>query len=126
MVGVNSRILKKKGKLTKREYGVIKKHSNIGVKLMEKTRLFEKELPIILYHHERFDGNGYPHKLKGDTIPVGARILAVAEAYDVMKSKASYKKSISNAAAVTELKNCSGTQFDPDIVDAFVRIIEKT
>jgi len=126
MVGVNSRILKKKGKLTRKEYDVVKKHSNIGVKLMEKTRLFEKELPIILYHHERFDGNGYPHRLKGDTIPVGARILAVAEAYDVMKSKVSYKKSISNTAAVTELKNCSGTQFDPDVVDAFVRVIEKT
>jgi len=126
MVGVNSRILRKKGKLTRKEYDVVKKHSNIGVKLMEKTRLFEKELPIILYHHERFDGSGYPHRLKGDTIPFGARVLAVAEAYDVMKSKASYKKSISNAAAVTELKNCSGTQFDSNVVDAFVRLIEKT
>ena len=103
----------------------MKKHSNIGVKLMEKTRLFEKELPIILYHHERFDGSGYPHKLQGDNIPYGARILAVAEAYDVMVSDNFYRKQISTDDAVVELKECSGTQFDPGIVKVFVKVIEK-
>ncbi|NOZ70261.1 MAG: HD domain-containing protein [Deferribacteres bacterium] len=65
MVGISSEILKKNGKLTEEEYNVIKRHSNIGVKIMEKTRLFEKELPIILYHHERFDGSGYPPQAEG-------------------------------------------------------------
>jgi diguanylate cyclase (GGDEF)-like protein/putative nucleotidyltransferase with HDIG domain len=125
MVGIRSKVLRKKGSLTSREYSLVKKHTNIGVKLMEKTRLFEKELPIILYHHERFDGSGYPHKLQGDNIPFGARILAVAEAYDVMVSENSYRKQLTTDDAVAELKECAGTQFDPGIVKAFVKIIEK-
>ncbi|KPK00154.1 MAG: hypothetical protein AMK71_08685 [Nitrospira bacterium SG8_35_4] len=125
MVGIRTKVLRKKGSLTSREYNLVKKHSNIGVKLMEKTRLFEKELPIILYHHERFDGSGYPHKLQGDNIPYGARILAVAEAYDVMISDNFYRKQLSTDDAVVELKECSGTQFDPAIVKTFVKIIEK-
>jgi diguanylate cyclase (GGDEF)-like protein/putative nucleotidyltransferase with HDIG domain len=123
MVGVDSRLLNKKGRLTKKEYEMVKKHSNIGVKLIEKTRLFEKELPIILYHHERYDGSGYPHKLKADEIPVGSRILAVAEAYERMTSDKPYKKALSSNAAVVELKECSGSHFDPHIVNTFVKII---
>ncbi len=125
MVGISSDILKKNDKLTDEEYNVIKRHSNIGVKIMEKTRLFEKELPIILYHHERFDGSGYPHRLKGDTIPCGARILAITEAYDVLMSDTAYKKAGSPERAITELKECAGTQFDPHMVNAFIRIIGK-
>jgi HD-GYP domain-containing protein (c-di-GMP phosphodiesterase class II) len=125
MIGINSDILRKRDKLTTIEYNAIKRHSNIGVKIMEKTKLFEKELPIILYHHERFDGSGYPHRLKGDTIPYGARILAVAEAYDVMMSNTDYKKAVSPENAIAELKECAGTQFDPHIVDTFVNIVDK-
>jgi diguanylate cyclase (GGDEF)-like protein/putative nucleotidyltransferase with HDIG domain len=125
MVGIRSKVLRKKGNLTSREYNLVKKHSNIGVKMMEKTRLFEKELPIILYHHERFDGAGYPHKLQGDNIPYGARILAVAEAYDVMVSDNFYREQLSTDDAVAELKECAGTQFDPSIVKAFVKVIKK-
>jgi len=125
MVGIRSKVLRKKGSLTSREYNLVKKHSNIGVKLMEKTRMFEKELPIILYHHERFDGSGYPHKLEGDNIPYGARILAVAEAYDVMVSDNFYRKQLSTDDAVAELIDCAGTQFDPRVVKAFVKVIEK-
>ncbi|MCK5506349.1 MAG: diguanylate cyclase, partial [Thermodesulfovibrionia bacterium] len=124
MIGINSDILRKRDKLTTIEYNAIKRHSNIGVKIMEKTKLFEKELPIILYHHERFDGSGYPHRLKGDTIPYGARILAVAEAYDVMMSNTDYKKAVSPENAIAELKECAGTQFDPHIVDTFVKIVD--
>lgn len=125
MVGVSSSILRKKGKLTRDEYNVIKRHSNIGVKIVEKTRLFEKEMPIILYHHERFDGKGYPHKLKGEAIPYGARILAVAEAYDAMITKTDYRKGSTSKSALAELRKCAGTQFDPDIVNAFVKSVEK-
>ncbi|MEN8264072.1 MAG: diguanylate cyclase [Nitrospirota bacterium] len=125
MAGVSSDILKKTGKLTDEEYNVVKRHSNIGVKIMEKTKLFERELPLILYHHERFDGSGYPHKLRGDTIPYGARILALAEAYDVMMSDTAYSKATSLDEVLAEIKKCSGTQFDPHMVDAFVNIIKK-
>jgi len=125
MVGIRSKILRKKGILTSREYDLVKTHTNIGVKLMEKTRLFEKELPIILYHHERFDGSGYPHKLQGDNIPYGARILAVAEAFDVMVSENFYKEQLTTDDAVAELRECAGSQFDPGIVKAFVKAIEK-
>ncbi|HDH53610.1 MAG TPA: HD domain-containing protein, partial [Nitrospirae bacterium] len=123
MVGINSDILKKKGKLTDKEYVLIKRHSSIGVKIIERTRLFQKELPIILHHHERFDGNGYPHKLRGDVIPYGARILAIAEAYDVMMSNTIYKKAGSREDAIAELKSGAGNQFDPHMVNAFVKVI---
>ena len=125
MIGISSRILNKKAKLSGDEYNLIKRHSNMGVKLMEKTRLFERELPMILYHHERFDGTGYPHRLRGDSIPFGARILAIADAYDAMRTSTSYRKSRSSAKALAELRKCSGSQFDPHMVDAFVKVVEK-
>ena len=126
MVGISSAILKKEGRLTDEEYNVVKRHSNIGVKIMEKTKLFERELPLILYHHERFDGRGYPHRLRGDTIPFGARILSVVEAYDVMMTDTAYRKAVSIEEVLTELKKCSGTQFDPYMVNAFVKVIRFT
>ncbi len=125
MLGISTDILKKKEKLSGDEYDIIKRHSNIGVKIVEKTKLFEKELPIILHHHERFDGNGYPHKLEGDSIPYGARILAIAEAYDSMVSNTGYRKAGSVGAAIAELKECAGTQFDPHMVNTFIKIITK-
>jgi diguanylate cyclase (GGDEF)-like protein/putative nucleotidyltransferase with HDIG domain len=125
MIGVNSRILHKRSKLTADEYNLIKRHSNMGVKLMEKTRLFERELPMILHHHERVDGNGYPQRLRGDSIPAGARVLAIADAYDAMRTNSSYSKSRSASKAITELKKCAGTQFDPRMVDVFIDIIKK-
>ncbi|MEW6600847.1 MAG: diguanylate cyclase [Nitrospirota bacterium] len=125
MVGISSNIIRKKDKLTDKEYASIKRHSNIGVRIIERTKLFQKELPIILHHHERFDGSGYPHKLKGETIPYGARILAVTETYDVMRSDTVYKKAASEREAIAELKGCAGTQFDPMIVSAFIKVLEK-
>lgn len=125
MVGINSNIIKKKDKLTDKEYNSIKRHSNIGVRIIERTKLFQKELPIILHHHERFDGSGYPHMLKGETIPYGARILAIAEAYDVMRTNTVYKKANSEEKTIAELKECAGTQFDPRLVSAFIKVIEK-
>ncbi|RJQ13405.1 MAG: diguanylate cyclase [Nitrospiraceae bacterium] len=126
MVGINSKILKKNGRLSDEEYNLIKRHSNIGMKIIERTKLFHKELPIILHHHERFDGSGYPHRLKGDNIPYGARVLAVAEAYDVMMTDTLYKKASSPDEALSEIKECAGKQFDPHIVDVFVKVIERS
>jgi diguanylate cyclase (GGDEF)-like protein/putative nucleotidyltransferase with HDIG domain len=125
MAGIDSIILKKKKKLTKEEYDIVKKHTHIGVKIVEKTRLFEKELPMILYHHERYDGTGYPHKLKGETIPYGARILAVVEAYDSMMSDTIYRKAGSLKEVIAELRECAGTQFDPHMVETFIKVIDK-
>ena len=125
MVGVGSTTLWKKGKLSGEEYVVIKRHCNIGVKIVKQTKLFEKELPLILYHHERYDGKGYPHKLKGETIPFGARILAVVEAYDAMMNNTAYRKAYSEEDAANELREGSGTQFDPLMVAAFIKIIGK-
>jgi diguanylate cyclase (GGDEF)-like protein len=126
MVGIRSEILRKKGTLSEEEYKVVKRHSNIGVKIMERTKLFEKELPIILYHHERFDGSGYPHKLKGESIPYGARILTIVEAYDAMMSDTDYRKAYTTDDAISELKECSGTQFDSQMVDTFIKIVEES
>jgi len=126
MVGVSSKILRKKSKLSGDEYDIIKKHTDIGVKLIKKTNLFEKELPIILYHHERYDGTGYPHKLKGETIPLGARLLAVVESYDAMMNKTSYRKACPSEDALNELRQCSGTQFDPDMVNIFIKVLNKS
>lgn len=126
MVGISSKILRKKSKLTSDEYDMVKRHSNIGMKLMEKTKLFDRELPMILHHHERFDGKGYPHKLKGDSIPYGARILSIAEAFDTMMSKNDYSKAFSVNRAIAELRDCSGTQFDPLMVDEFVKVISRS
>lgn len=125
LVGVHSDILKKKDKLTDNEYNLLKRHSNIGAKMIEKTKLFQKELPIILHHHERFDGKGYPHRLQGESIPYGSRILAIAEAYDTMRSDTIYRKACSVEKTITELKACAGAQFDPNLVNTFVKVIEK-
>lgn len=125
LIGIHSDILKKKDKLTDNEYNLLKRHSNIGAKIVEKTKLFQKELPIILHHHERFDGKGYPHGLQGESIPYGSRILAIAEAYDAMRSDTIYKKATSVEKTLAELKACAGAQFDPGIVKAFVKVIEK-
>ncbi len=123
MVGIKSNILRKEGRLSESEYGLIKRHSSIGVKIIERTKLFQKEMPIILHHHERYDGSGYPHKLKGDVIPYGARALAIAEAFDVMISDTIYHKAASKEDAVAELSRGAGTQFDPQMVDVFIRIV---
>lgn len=124
MIGISFDILKKKGKLTTDEYNVIKRHSSIGMKIMEKTRMFEKELPLILYHHEKFDGSGYPHKLKGDTIPYGARVLALVEAYDAMLSNSKHKAPKTHKEAIKELKGSAGKHFDPNMVKSFINIVD--
>ena len=124
MIGISSDILKKKGKLTAGEYSVIKRHSSIGMKIMEETMMFEKELPLILYHHERYDGSGYPHQLKADTIPYGARILALADAYDAIVSNVNHRAGRTQKEAIKELKGNAGKQFDPSMVKSFINILD--
>jgi diguanylate cyclase (GGDEF)-like protein/PAS domain S-box-containing protein/putative nucleotidyltransferase with HDIG domain len=123
-IGVSQEILTKKSSLTEREFEVLKKHPSIGANILKDVRFLEKEIPIILHHHERYDGTGYPQGLKGREIPLGARIMAVADAFDAMTTDREFKRKLALAEAVAELKRGSGSQFAPEIVEIFVTFIE--
>ena len=115
-------ILTKRGKLSAREIKVIRQHTAFSVALISPVEFLKPVLPIILYHHEKYDGSGYPSGLKKEQIPLGARIIACVDAYEAMVQKRPYRSSLSIDQAVNELLKCRGTQFDPKIVDAFVSL----
>jgi len=121
-ISIRDEILSKKEKLTVAELQTLKRHPEIGVNILRDLKFLEKELPIILHHHERYDGSGYPHGLKGREIPLGSRIIAVADSFDAMVSGRSYKKKISWRAALEELKKGCNTQFAPEVVEAFLKV----
>ncbi|MFC1865453.1 diguanylate cyclase [Chloroflexota bacterium] len=123
-VGVPDSILNKKEPLTDDEWKPIKGHPKLGVEILRHVIDLAKCLPAILHHHEHFDGSGYPAGLKGDQIPLEARILSVADSYDAMTSPRPYRKQLRMEEAVSELQRCAGTQFDPEIVDLFCEIIK--
>jgi HD-GYP domain-containing protein (c-di-GMP phosphodiesterase class II) len=122
-IGIPENILHKKSKLSDEEYEVVKKHPQIGVDIIRPIHFLHKIIPAMLHHHERWDGGGYPYGLKGSAIPLGARIVAVADAYQAMISDRPYRKAISQEDAVDTLKKNAGTQFDPEIVDAFLDVL---
>ncbi len=122
-IGIPDNILKKDSKLTNEEYDEIQTHTSLGVDILTKNKVFKEIIPIVEYHHEKYDGNGYPFKLKGDEIPLVARITAIADTFDAMTSKRSYRDPIHLSDVVEELKKCSGSQFDPNIVNVFLDII---
>lgn len=122
-IGISDNILKKESKLTNEEYDEIQTHTSLGVDILTRNKVFKEIIPIVEYHHEKYDGNGYPFKLKGDEIPLAARITAVADTFDAMTSKRSYRDPIPLSDVVEEFKKCSGTQFDPNIVNTFLDII---
>lgn len=122
-IGIPDNILKKESKLTNEEYDEIQTHTSLGVDILTRNKVFKEIIPIVEYHHEKYDGNGYPFKLKGDEIPLAARITAVADTFDAMTSKRSYRDPIPLTDVVQEFKKCSGTQFDPNIVNIFLDII---
>ena len=123
-ISVRDEILVKKEKLTNKEFEILKKHPEVGVNILKEVKFLEKEIPIILYHHERYDGKGYPQGLKAREIPIGARIIAVVDAFDAMISGRTYKKQITWNRAIEELEKGKGTQFSPEVVDAFLSLIE--
>jgi diguanylate cyclase (GGDEF)-like protein/putative nucleotidyltransferase with HDIG domain len=118
-VGVPDSILNKKEPLTDEEWNPIRGHPKLGVEILRHVMDLAHCLPAILHHHEHYDGSGYPSGLKGDKIPLEARILSVADAYDAMTSPRPYRDQLSMEDAVTEIKRCAGKQFDPEIVDIF-------
>ena len=123
-IGIPESILNKPGKLTDEEYEVIKTHTVKGCSILEPIKAFRNLLPAIRYHHERYDGKGYPDGLAGTHIPLSARILTVADSFDAMTSSRVYRKSPGVEFALRQLKEHSGTQFDPELARQFIEIIE--
>lgn len=122
-IGIPDNILLKKGKLTDEEYCEIKKHPHKGIEIIGHIKQLKPITDGILYHHEHFDGSGYPAGLKGHNIPLIARIISVADAYDAMTTDRPYRNALDNTEAVRRLKESSGTQFDPAIVKTMVEIL---
>lgn len=118
-------ILRKRGKLTEREYKMIKEHPLKGAKIIKSLKSLKSLAPIIMYHHERFDGTGYPKGLKGSEIPLSARIMGLVGAFEAMITKRPYRSSFSVKKSIEEIKRNSGKQFDPKIVRAFLEILKR-
>lgn len=124
-VGISDYILQKDKKLTELEYKEMKTHPEIGYQILSPLEMYKDVLNIVLYHHERADGKGYPRSLYGKNIPLSAKIISVADSYDAMTTDRPYRKAMKEEEAIKELLNNKGTQFDADVVDAFVRILER-
>ena len=122
-IGIPDDILLKPGKLTPDEYSEIKNHPSIGVHILSNAAIFRDIIPIVKHHHERYDGLGYPSKLKGESIPYLARIAAVADTFDAMTSKRTYRDSLSLDIVKSEIEKNKGTQFDPQVADVFLDIL---
>ena len=123
-IGIPDSILLKGSKLSDEEYSQIKNHPMIGVHMLGDAAIFTDILPIVKHHHERYDGRGYPSQLVGDDIPYVARIAAVADTFDAMTSKRSYRDSLPIDVVRAEIERCSGTQFDPNIAKVFLDIMD--
>lgn len=124
-IGVKDSVLAKPSRLSESEYAMIKKHPAIGEQIIAPIEFLTNITPLVLYHHEHYDGNGYPEGLRGAEIPIGARILNVADSYEAMTSERPYSNSMTQEQAIEELKDKSGSQFDLEIVDAFLKVLEK-
>ena len=122
-IGIPDSILLKESKLSDEEYSQIKNHPMIGVHMLGDAAIFTDILPIVKHHHEKYDGRGYPSQLVGDDIPYVARIAAVADTFDAMTSKRSYRDSLPIDVVRAEIERCSGTQFDPNIAKVFLDIM---
>lgn len=120
-IAVRDAALLKQGPLTPEEFEEIKRHSSVGADLVGRLAIYRHSAGIVRHHHERWDGKGYPDGLKGEDIPLGARIIAVADSFDAMTSDRPYRRGMTPEAAIAEIQRNAGTQFDPKVVEAFVR-----
>ncbi len=124
-IGIEDHILKKPARLSPKEFDMIKHHSDIGAKIIEHIRQLKEIVPGVKYHHEQINGKGYPDGLRGKDIPILAKIVAVADTYDAMTTDRPYRKAMEKEAAIEELKRCSGTQLDKEVVKAFIQAYQK-
>jgi len=122
-VGVSAKIVFKDSKLTDDEYIEMKKHTFIGTDILSKSDTFKDIIPIVKYHHERYDGRGYPEGLKGEEIPLLTRIVSVADTFDAMTSNRVYRNALDMNFVKSEIANAAGTQLDPYIANAFLDIL---
>lgn len=123
-IGVPDSILLKESKLTEDEYSEIKNHPSIGAHILSTATIFKDMIPIVKHHHERYDGHGYPSQLRGDDIPYLARITAIADSFDAMTSKRTYRDSLPLETVIAEFEKYKGTQFDPELTDVFLDILK--
>lgn len=124
-LGIPDKILLKKGSLTKSEFEIVKQHPKIAADVISSADFLKNSVPYVLHHHERYDGTGYPDGLKGEEIPFGARIISVVDVYEALTSDRPYHKAMSKEKAIKEIKDNSGTQFDPKVVEEFLDLIGK-
>jgi diguanylate cyclase (GGDEF)-like protein/PAS domain S-box-containing protein len=124
-IGISESILNKKTKLTKKEYDEIKKHPQIGADILRPVQFLRNLIPFIFYHHERWDGLGYPTGIRGEEIPLGARIIAIADVFEALTSDRPYRKAYTRDKAVSIIKKGAGTQFDPRVVTVFLKILRE-
>lgn len=120
-IGIEDGILKKPEQLSPEEFDIIKRHSNMGAEIIEHIRQLKEIIPGVRYHHEQVDGKGYPDGLRGKDIPILAKIVAVSDTYDAMTTDRPYRKAMDKEMAIDELKRCSGTQLDKEVVEAFIQ-----
>lgn len=122
-IGISDAILNKEGRLNDAEWQVVRRHPNTALEILDPLKFLPEEKVIIKHHHERYDGNGYPDGLRGESIPMGARIMAVADSFDAMNSKRPYRNALPEDKIISELKTARGTQLDPVIADIFLGMI---
>jgi putative nucleotidyltransferase with HDIG domain len=124
-IGIKETILKKAKKLTADEYSHIKNHPFMGAQILKPIKSLQEVIPIVYHHHERYDGQGYLDGLQKDEIPIGARILCVADSFEAMTSDRPYHKGLQKHEAMTVLRQETGSQFDPQVVDAFLEVLQE-
>ena len=124
-IGIPDAILNKPGKLSEAEFVMIRKHPEIGNNIINKIRVLHPVVDIVRHHHERFGGGGYPDGLRGEEITLGARIVAVADAFDAMTSTRAYRSALSIDKTMQEMRRCQGSQFDPAVIDVLVTLQRK-
>jgi putative nucleotidyltransferase with HDIG domain len=124
-IAVPDAILRKAEPLTPDDWGIIRLHPYHSAQIVKPVEPLKRIIPWVYHHHERWDGKGYPDGVKGENIPLAARIIAVADTFNAMTTDRPYRKAFSVAAAVAEIKRCAGDQFDPAMVEAFLRIMAK-